>query len=85
MLFLFLAKSQMKRINVTVCARTDEYGANHGPISFSLQLYTVAKQLSVVNSNYRLCKQLFTLAPWLDLFDFAEGDFGSDQLLYLFR
>lgn len=51
MLILFLAKTEMKRINVTVCARTNEYGANHGPISLRLQLYTVAKQLAVVKGN----------------------------------
>lgn len=40
MLILFLAKSEMKRINVTVCARTNEYGANHGPIRSCLQLHS---------------------------------------------
>lgn len=34
MLILFLAKSQMKRINVTVCARTNEYGSNHAPLAY---------------------------------------------------
>lgn len=77
MLILFLAKSQMKRINVTVCARTDEYGDNHGPISFSLHLNKVAKQLAVVNSNCRLCKQAFTLSLRFDSFDFIDDDFGS--------
>lgn len=41
-LIMFVAKSKIKRINVTVCARTNEYGANRGPVSLRLHLYAVA-------------------------------------------
>lgn len=41
-LIMFVAKSKIKRINLTVCARTNEYGANRGPVSLRLHLYTVA-------------------------------------------
>lgn len=48
---MFVAKSKMKRINATVCARTNECGANHGPVSLRLHLCSAAKQPAVVKGT----------------------------------
>lgn len=74
---MFVAKSKMKRINVTVCARTNGYGANRGPVSLRLHLYAVATDAS---------------RPSLALFGFIGG-FGDlisnctslDQFLVVHR
>lgn len=76
MLILFLAKNEMKGIDATVCARTNEYGANHGSISSCLQLRS-GKRACCYERQQMMQGDAHAGPLGLERFDFIEGDFWS--------